>query len=164
MIRAQGSQSLESPITEQRTQDDLYIKSESEIWCTVKPKIRRVKSDINIFELPITNSFASLVIDDSTMEAVNYVSDDINSDTLCHDKVKSPVKKQSNRGRPEVVVDHIPDHDRNLRQQSRIVPEFQRYSKAHIRDTLIVTDSMTSRIRAKDLKQNINLNEENVIM
>ena len=76
----------------------------------------------------------------------------------------SPVTVQPSRRRPSVVVNHFPDRERNLRQPSRIVPGFQKYSKAHIRNTLIVTDSMTSRIRAKDIKQNINLNEENVIM
>ena len=51
----------------------------------------------------------------------------------------------------------------NRQTPKKIVPGVKPYSKAHVRNTLIITDSTISRIPAWQLKQNINLDEENVI-
>ena len=66
------------------------------------------------------------------------------------------------RRRPQVVVNNHPESEREFNRPPPIMPGPRSYSRAHVTDTLILSDSMSNRINRRQLIANLNSSEENV--
>ena len=114
-----------------------------EQWQTSKYRLRKVMNDSDIY-LSISNRFKSLVVEktsddnnDSNIEAAEASKTENDSNPTI-----MRTKRPSNQRRPDIVINRFPGREQKLRKSPKLIPGYSKYNKAHVRDTLILTDSM----------------------
>ena len=118
-------------------------------WQLPKYPLRKTLSEPDVHGLSIQNRFNILQQDHD-----NHITDELTVGA------KQPIE----RGAVAASSLNIDCQTKVSRKASKVVPGYKSYNKAHVKNTLILSDSMTSKIRAKHLNSNIDCSQENVIM
>ena len=131
---------------------------DNDSWETVSKKKRKVlaksRSDSEIGKISQYNHFNN-IIDTKEMEKGDIENNIMTSSNIIT-HTSSIISDRS-------LINKL-STESNILPKTRIVPGVKSYSKAHTRTTLIISDSIINRILAYNLKNNIDLNSEEIIM
>ena len=125
-----------------------------------KPKFtfkEKSKSETDLHKINLTNNFTPLEHEKTTNR--NCESCDVFNILAESKNVVSVTNK-----RPPVVINKSPENDvlQTSRHPITTVPGPRAYNRAHIMDTLIVSDSMMNRVNRRQILNNIDQETENV--